>query len=79
MIILDWNIRGLGYLDKGAKLRDFIYLFGFDVVALQESKFCSPTSYLLRSIWGHLYLVVLDSFGASEGQLVGWNESSLED
>jgi len=34
MIILNWNIKGLGDIDKRAKMRDFIYLFGFDVVAL---------------------------------------------
>ena len=34
MIILNWNIRGLGDLDKKAKVQDFIYLYGFDVIAL---------------------------------------------
>jgi len=37
MIVLNWNIRGVGDLDKRAKVRDFIYLFGFDLVALQET------------------------------------------
>jgi len=46
MIILNWNIRGLGDRDKQGKLKDFIYLYGFDVVALQETKFCSPSFHL---------------------------------
>jgi len=75
MIILNWNIKGLGDLDKKAKVRDFLQLFGIDMVALQESKLCSPSFNVLRSIgcsrineWA-----VLDSLDASGGQLIGWN------
>jgi len=52
MIILDWNIRGLGDFDKRAKVPDFIYLFGFSIVALQETKLESPSFHLIRSIGG---------------------------
>ena len=34
MITLNWNIGGLGDLDKKAKVQDFIYLYCFDVIAL---------------------------------------------
>ena len=52
MIILNWNIKGLGDLNKRAMVRDFLYLFGIDVVAFQESIFCFPSFHLLRSIGG---------------------------
>jgi len=73
MIILKWNIRVLGDLDKRAKVRDFIHLYGFDVISLQETKLLSPTFHLFCSIGGVQIneWVVLDSIGASRGQLIG--------
>ena len=69
MIILSWIIRGLGSLDKRAKVQDFLHLFGIDLVALQESKLCSPSLHLLRSIGKNQIneWVVLDSIDASGG------------
>jgi len=75
MIILNWNTRGLRDLDKRANVRDFIYLFGFDLVVLQETKFCSPTFFTLYSNGGSRIneWVILNPIGASGGQLIGWN------
>ena len=44
--------KGSGDIDKRAKVRDFLHLFGIDVVAMQESKLCSPMFAVLRSIRG---------------------------
>jgi len=54
MIILNWNIRGLGDLDNRAKVRDFIYLYDFDVISLQEIKLFSPTFHILWFLLGSL-------------------------
>ena len=65
MIILNWNIRDLGDVEKRAEVRNFLYLFGIDVVALQESKLFYPKFHLLQSI-GKTWInewVVLDSIG----------------
>ena len=80
MIVLNWNIRGLGDLDKRANVRDFIYLFGFDVVALQETKLCCPSYHLLRIIGGTQVndWMILSSIGASGGQLIWWNDKLFE-
>jgi len=40
----------LGDLVKRATVRDFIFLYGFDVIALQETKLLSPNLHLLRSL-----------------------------
>ena len=43
--------KALGDLGKRAKVRDLIYLFSFDKVALQEkTKPCSPSFHLFCSI-----------------------------
>ena len=75
MIILDWNIRGLGDFDKKAKVLDFIYLFGFSIVALQETKLESPSFHLIRSIGGTWIQewTVLDPIYASE-ETTYWKE-----
>ena len=63
------------------KVRDFIYLFDFDVVPLQETKLCSLTFHLLRSVGGAQIneCVVLDSISALGGQLIGWNNKFFEE
>jgi len=59
----------------------FHIFFGFDAVDLQESKLCSPTPHLLRYIGGTRInaWVVLDSYGASEGQLIECNGKFFEE
>ena len=69
MSISNWTIRGLENLDKRANVRDFIYLYSFVMIAVQETKLISPSFHLLRSIWRARIneWVVLDSIGASRG------------
>ena len=73
------NIRGLVDLDKRVNVQDFIYLFGFYIVALQETKLCSPTFHFLRFTGGGWIneWVLFNSIGASGGQLIGWNGNFL--
>ena len=77
MIILAWNIRGLGSRAKRRELRNLIRISKVDYLIILETKAesLSPTS--LRNIGGGRLnrWLVLPSRGSSGGILLGWNDS----
>lgn len=79
MIILSWNVRGIGRRTKCLGVHNLINLYKYDIV-MQESKLASPNHIITRSIggncissWSHL-----DSIGAAGRQLIGWRDGKFE-
>ena len=66
MIILNWNIRGLGDIDKRARVWDFIYLFGLMWWLYKKLNFALPTPIFsdllgtpeLMNEWSYILLVL---------------------
>lgn len=75
MILISWNVRGLGCPIKQRSVKDLFHPYKGEIVCVQEPKLSTPFPVTLRSIstsrirdW-----IFLDSHGASSKQLVGWN------
>ena len=75
MIILGWNIRGLGSSCKRREVRNVVRRFKCDFLILCETKLVSPSPALLRAIGGGRLnsWEILPSQGASGGIIIGWN------
>ena len=77
MIILAWNIRGLGSCRKRREVRNVVRRFKGDFLILCETKLVSPSPALLRSIGGGRLnrWEILPSQCASRGIIIGWNSA----
>ena len=73
MIILAWNIRGLGSCCKRREVRNVVRRFKCDFLILCETKLVSPSPALLRAIGGGRLnsWEALPSQGASGGIIIG--------
>lgn len=80
MLILSWNIRGLGSPFKRTCVSDFMRSNRCDVVLFQETKLCQPNSSILRSFCAPFISAwsVMDSIGTAGGQMIGWNDAIFE-
>ena len=76
MIILSWNIRGLGNSGKRKEVRNIVRRFKCDILFLCETKLTSPSHALLRNLGGGRLnkWEFLPSLGASGGILIGWDD-----
>ena len=76
MIILSWNIRGLGCSGKRWEVRNIVRRFTCDILILCESKVTSLSSALLRNLGGGRLnkWEFLPSSGAFGGIIIGWDE-----
>ena len=77
MIILAWNIKGLGSCHKRREVRNVVRRFKGDFIILCATKLVSPSPTLLRSIGGGRLnkWEILPSHGASGGIIIGWNSA----
>ena len=73
MIILSWNIRGLGSSGKRWEVRNIVRRFKCDIIILCETKLASPSHALLRNLGGGKInkWEFLTSLGVSGGILIG--------
>ena len=76
MIILSWNIRGLGSSLKHKEVRNMVRRFKCDILILCETKMELCSHSLLRNIGGGRLSQweMLPSHGASGGILIGWDD-----
>ena len=77
MIILAWNIRGLGSCCKRREVRNIVRRFKCDFLILCETKIDVLSPSLLRTVGGGRLnqWETLPSHGASGGILIEWNSS----
>ena len=80
MIILSWNVRGLGSLDRRVKVKKVIRQYKASVVLIQETKLNSSNDSLVKQISGNGYFtwVGLNANGASRGILLRWDSRKLQ-
>ena len=52
MIVVSWNIRGAGALEKKSAISDIIHTFLYDIILIQEVKFASPSQVFFQSLGG---------------------------
>lgn len=73
MIILTWNVRGLGDSIKRGGIRDLCQLNKVDIICIQESKHDSTNEFVFRSIGGSSInnWEVKHAFGSSGGLITG--------
>ena len=76
MIILSWNIRGLGSSDKHREVRNIVRRFKCDILIFYETKVESSSHSLLLNIRGGKLTQqeTLPSHGALGGILIGWDD-----
>ncbi|KAL4180768.1 hypothetical protein AMTRI_Chr12g234070 [Amborella trichopoda] len=78
MIILSWNIRGLGHAQKKQAVRDLCSRHKPSVLALTETKLSIPTLSLVRQVWGRIpcQWAAQPCEGASGGIWVIWDPTT---
>jgi exonuclease III len=78
MIVLSFNIRGLGGRIKRRKVRNLVRCYNVDFLALQETKLEEITSEFCYSIWGSqdCQWAFLPSQGSSGGILSLWKKEN---
>ena len=76
MIILSWNIRGLGSSGKRREVRNIVRRFKCDILIMCETKLTFPSHALLRNLGGGKLnkWEFLPSLGPSGGILIGWDD-----
>ena len=52
MIIVSWNIRGLGKLEKRPAVRKLVKKYKVDLLLLQETKISKNIIPIVRDVWG---------------------------
>ncbi|KAL4183795.1 hypothetical protein AMTRI_Chr11g156870 [Amborella trichopoda] len=74
MIILSWNVRGLGDTRRKSDIKLLIQKYRPDIVMLQETKTIAPTLALVREVWGHeaVQFEGVDALGALGGIWILW-------
>lgn len=79
MIILTWNVRGLGHPAKRHLVKDFISSCKVDLVCLQESKLQEIHSSVWRSIGGSRFdsFNFLPAIGTAGGIIIAWDSTLL--
>lgn len=80
MILISYNIRGLGKREKRRDVRDLIKKVRADVCCLQESKLEQVNNRVARSIWGsqNFDWEFSPSEGNSGGIITIWNSSVFQ-
>lgn len=83
MIIMSWNIRGLGGPEKRRRIKDWVRDKRVDILLVQETKRSSLDERMVRSIWPWdlMEFMLVDAEGSAGGLLSVWNPEafSLED
>lgn len=74
MIILSWNVRGIGESTKRAGKKDFCHIHNIDVVCLQETKTDKMDISIIRSTGGSYIWENKCAVGSSGGLLIGWKQ-----
>lgn len=76
MMMLSWNIRGLGAKIKRSAIRKLIYKHDPKVVCIQETKIESCSQKLVGSIWNDPIVswAASPSTGSSGGIITQWNK-----
>lgn len=71
MIILSWNIRGMGRAGKRHRIKDVFRERKVDVVFIQETKKAGMVEGMVRSLWPweEIDFVDVDSEGTAGGLL----------
>ncbi|KAL4181813.1 hypothetical protein AMTRI_Chr12g272900 [Amborella trichopoda] len=67
MIVLSWNVRGLGETRRKSDIKLLVRKYKPDIVILQETKSDVPNFALIKDIWGHgaVKFESVDAIGAS--------------
>lgn len=74
MIILTWNVRGLGDHIKRGGVKNFCQLNKVDILYIQESKLDNSNEFIFRSLDDSFIndWVVKDATGSSGRLMIGW-------
>jgi exonuclease III len=80
MLILNWNVRGLGLSEKRRMVKNAIVYGRSDIVCLQETKLSNVDGYLMKSICGNAFTswVCLDAVQSSGGAIVAWKDGLFQ-
>ena len=75
MIVLFWNVRGLGNLTKHCMMTETVFEAKADKACLCETKLMTPTKCLTGALGGRRIdrWIVKVSVGASSGIMIGFN------
>lgn len=79
MIVLSWNVRGLGSPKKIAEIKNYLKDINPSIIIIQESKAKEIDRAFIKSIWSSRYVgwVHKDAIGASGGIIIMWNELAI--
>lgn len=81
MLVLSWNIRGMGAHLKRILIKEQLVKFCLDIVILQETKVSKMNRRIVKSIWSskHIGWVALDAVGTvgARGILIMWREEVI--
>ncbi|KAK3199335.1 hypothetical protein Dsin_022750 [Dipteronia sinensis] len=80
MIILSWNVRGLGRGEKRRAVRDLVMRHKPMMLFIQESKLKTLDSRTITSLGGSLLIkdVGVEADGSAEGLISLWNENLFQ-
>ncbi|CAL5362149.1 unnamed protein product [Camellia sinensis] len=75
MKIILWNIRGLGWKQKGGKIKKLVKSRSVVVLLLQETKGSNVDEMFVKSVWPFelMQFMAVDSEGSAGGLLCVWN------
>lgn len=75
LTILNWNVRGIGDLDKCAVVKDMVCDVKPDLVCLQETKWNSCTKFRIKQVCPSRFtnFIALDALGTRGGIILAWS------
>lgn len=79
MMIISWNVQGLGSWKKKAIVKDFLSSQNPAIVILQETKLSAIDRKTVKSIWScrNIAWAAIDVYGASGGIAILWSETTF--
>ena len=78
MIIVTWNVRGLGTFDKCLRVKNYLKSVKPDIIMLQETKIENPKPFIFKCLgWGVIdEWAFIPAVGTSGGIFTGWSSNS---
>lgn len=75
MIVLSWNVRGMGNVERRMVIKDVFRSNKVKVALIQESKLSSMTDRIAREAWGgrSTKWICVDAVGSTSGIILFWD------
>ncbi|XP_068649177.1 uncharacterized protein [Aristolochia californica] len=80
MILLSWNVRGIGAARKRGMISGFLAQFKASIIILQETKCQEMTDTIAKELWScpSIKWEVVDAIGHSGGILLAWDSTFFD-